>query len=110
MHFSSVVWAFNFAKVLEPEFGEPVQDELQIAGCEMDRPRHGSQKMLRFLKGSHSGQAEQYVELDIADMMVIHKPDSMESGKLNEVSAGNMCWLSQYLQSLCTWPQQSNST
>ena len=54
MHVTSVVWAFDFAKVLQPEFAEPVQDVLRIVGCEMDHSRHGSQKMLR----SHSGPAE----------------------------------------------------
>ena len=32
MHVTSVVWAFNSAKVLEPEFAEPLQDVLRIVG------------------------------------------------------------------------------
>ena len=51
MHVTSIVWAFNFARVLEPEFAEPVQDVLRIFGCEMDHSRMGSQKMLRFREG-----------------------------------------------------------
>ena len=48
MHVTSVLWAFNFAGNLEPEFAGPVQDMLLIVSCEMDRSRLGSQKMLRF--------------------------------------------------------------
>ena len=48
MHITSVVWAFNFAGVLEPEFAEPVREVLRIVGREMDCSRLGLHKMPRF--------------------------------------------------------------
>ena len=90
MHVNSVLWAFSFARVLEPEFAGSVQDMLQNGSCETDRSRLGSQKMLRFHQGSHSGPVELYVELDVADMMVISKCPDWEVDMLDEVTVGDV--------------------
>jgi len=104
MHVTSVLWAFNFAGVLEPEFAKPVHQVLCAIGLEMDRSRLRSDKMSRVSKGSRSGPDEPYVELDIGDMMVIYKPPAWEVDTLN---LGDAHWLSQYLQSLHIWPRRS---
>ena len=59
-HVTSVLWAFNFAGVLEPQFAEPVLEVLRIVGHEMDRSESGlgSHKMPRFREGSHSAPDE----------------------------------------------------
>ena len=69
----------------------------------------GSQRTLRFQEGSHSGTDElyMYVELDVVNMMVICKPPNWSAVAINEVHAGDVRWLPQYPQSLCTWPLQS---
>jgi len=51
----SLVWAFNFAGVLKPEFAEPVREALSVVGRNMDCARLGSHKLPRFRDGSHSG-------------------------------------------------------
>jgi len=103
-HVTTVVWAFNFAGVLEPEFAAPVGKVLRIVGREMDSSRLGSHKMPRFREGSRSGADEPYVELDGGDMMVIYKPPGWE---VDTADVGDARWLSQYLQSLCAWPPGS---
>lgn len=104
MHVTSVLWGFNFADVLEPEFAEPVRQVLRIIGREMDCSHLGSHKMSRFPEGSYSGADKPYVELDVGDMMVIYKPPAWQ---VDTDDVGEAHWLSQYLQSLCAWPQQS---
>ena len=71
IHVTSVLWAFNFAGVLEPQFAEPVREVLRIVGREMDPSRLGSHRMPRFREGFHSEAVEPYIELDVGDMMVI---------------------------------------
>ena len=90
----SILWAFNFAGVLEPEFAEPVREVLRIVGREMDCSRLALHKMPRFREGSHSGPDEPYVELDVGDMMVIYKSPGWE---VDTVHGGDSRWLSQYL-------------
>jgi len=104
MNVTSVLWAFNFAGVLEPEFAEAVREVLRTIGCEMDRSRLGSYKMPRFPEGSTSAPDVPYVELDVGDMMVIYKPPGWE---VDTVDVGDARLLSQYLQSLCSWPRSS---
>ena len=104
MHVTSVLWAFNFAGVLEGQFAELVREVLRIVGCEMDRSRMSLHKMPRLRERSHHGLDEPYVELDVGDMMVIYKPPAWE---VDTVDVGDARWLSQYLQSLCAWPWRS---
>ena len=56
MGVTSVIWAFNFAGLLEPEFAESVREVLRVVGHEMDRSHQGSHKMPRFRESSHSGR------------------------------------------------------
>ena len=86
-----------------------MRDVLRIVGSEMDRSHMGSQRTLRFQEGSHSGTDElyMYVELDFVDMMVICKPPNWSAVAINEVHAGDVRWLPQYPQSLCSWAPQS---
>ena len=86
MHVTSVLWAFHFAAVLEPEFAEPVRNVLRIIGQEMNRSYLGSQKMSRFREGFNSGPDEPYVKLDIGDVMVICKPPHWEVAKFSTES------------------------
>ena len=58
MHVTSVLWAFNFAGVLEPEVAELVSEVLCIVGHEMDRSGVRLHKMPTFQEGSHSGSDE----------------------------------------------------
>jgi len=104
MHVTSVIWALNFAGVLEPELAEAVRDVLRIVGCEMDRSRLGSYKMPRCRERTHSGPDEPCVEFDVGDIMVIYKPPGWE---VDTANVGDARWLSEYLQSLCAWPWQS---
>ena len=104
MHVTSVIWAFNFAGVLEPEVAELVSEVLCIVGHEMDRSGLRLHKMPTFQEGSHSGPDEPYVELDIGDMMVICKPPGWE---VDTEDVGHVRRLSQYLQYLCAWSWRS---
>ena len=45
---TSVLWAFNFAGVLEPEFVEAVREVLRIVGCDVHRSHLSSHTINRF--------------------------------------------------------------
>ena len=83
MHVTSVLCAFHFAAVIEPEFAKPVRNVLRIIGQEMDRSYLGSQKMSGFREGFNSGPAEPYVESDKGDVLVICKPPHWEVAKFS---------------------------
>ena len=86
MHVTSVLCAFHFAAVIEPEFAKPVRNVLRIIGQEMDRSYLGSQKMSGFREGFNSGPDEPYVKLDIGDVMVICNPPHREVAKFSRVT------------------------
>ena len=104
MAVTSVLWSFDFAGVLEPEFAESVREVLRIIGHRMDCLPLGFHKMSRFQEDSNSESNEPYVELDVGDILVFYKPPDW---KVDTVDVGDARWLSQHLQSLSAWPRQS---
>ena len=99
-----MLWATNFASVLESHFVEPVREVLRTVGREMDLSRKDSHLTPTYQKCSYHRPGEPCVVSDVGEMMVILKPPWWE---MDTESVGGTNWLSQYLQSLCFWPFRS---
>eukprot|EP00746_Dinoflagellata_sp_MGD_P140216 gnl/MRDRNA2_/MRDRNA2_73500_c0_seq4.p1 gnl/MRDRNA2_/MRDRNA2_73500_c0~~gnl/MRDRNA2_/MRDRNA2_73500_c0_seq4.p1 ORF type:complete len:101 (+),score=15.45 gnl/MRDRNA2_/MRDRNA2_73500_c0_seq4:2-304(+) len=63
-----------------------------------------SRTMPRFREGLYLAPDVPHVELDVGDMMVIYKPPFWE---VDTTDVGDAHCLSQYLQSLGSWPLKS---
>ena len=105
MHVIAVLWAFNFAGVLEGDFAEAVCHVLRVVGQTMDRScGRAYVEMLQFPESRLAGPEVPHVELDIDGMMVIYKPPGWE---VDTTDIGDARRLSRYLQSLYAWPPRS---
>ena len=102
MNVTSVLWAFNFAGMLEPDFAEAVRKILLAIGCQVDQARPGSHTGARCTEGQVSGPEVPHVELDLEDMMVVFKPPGWE---VDTADGGGARWLSRYVQGLLPWPK-----
>ena len=103
MNVTSVLWAFNFAGMLEPDFAEAVRKILLAIGCQVDQARPGSHTGARCTEGQVSGPEVPHVELDLEDMMVVFKPPGWE---VDTADVGGARWLSRYVQGLLPWPKR----
>ena len=103
MNVTSVLWAFNFAGVLTPEFASEVRDILQKVGRELDKARPGLLRSAKCDEGRLAGPEVPHIELDLDDMFVIYKPPGWE---VDTADVGDGRWLSRYLQGLLPWPHR----
>lgn len=106
MDITGVVWAFNFACVLEPSFAQLIRDVVLEIGRALDERHPPSAGDGRVAEG-FSAMGLPHVELDLFDRLVIHKPPGWE---VDTTDVGGAKHLSRYLQSVLTWPLASDVT
>lgn len=97
---TGVVWAFNFAGMLDHVFAELVRGMLAQIGRKLDLAKPPAPGSGRVPEG-FGAIGVPHVELDLVDRLVVHKPPGWE---VDTTDVGGARHLSYYLQSVLLWP------
>ncbi|CAE8663704.1 unnamed protein product, partial [Polarella glacialis] len=92
---TGVVWAFNFAGMLDRGFYGQVRDVILQIGRVLDRQRPPGPGTGRVAAG-FTAVGVPHVELDLPDRFVVHKPPGWE---VDTADVGGARHMSQFLQS-----------